>query len=93
MRLGRGLEIFISAKRGELASENTITYYNHWIKDFLRYVVEQGVLDWESISGEHIQSYLAMLSESRKARSSTVHDAYRAIKACNRYLYRHKDRL
>lgn len=91
MRLGRGLEIFLEAKRGELASENTITYYSHWVKDFLRYVVDNGVIEWEGIKEEHIHGYLAMLSESRKARSSTVHDAYRAIKACNRYLYKHKD--
>lgn len=89
MKLGRSLDLFLTAKRGELVSEKTISYYEHWTKDFFRYAVtEKGAYDWDSIKPEHIQAYLSMLSTERKVRSATVHDAYRAIKALNRWLFK-----
>ena len=89
MKLGRSLELFLTAKRGELVSEKTVAYYEYWTKDFFRYAVTvQGAYDWDSIRAEHIQSYLAMLGTERKVRSATVHDAYRAVKALNRWLFK-----
>jgi len=87
MMLGRSMDIFLLAKRGELVSENTIKYYAYWCKDFSRYVAELGVLDWQEVTAEHLQSYLYNeLLTNRKVRKVTVHDSYRAIKAWNRYL-------
>ena len=57
MRLGRSLDIFLLAKQGELVSENTITYYKHWCKDFSRYVASLDVLEWEEVTAEHLQAY------------------------------------
>ena len=86
MQYQRGLDLFLTAKKGELASEKTITYYEHWAKDFFRYAIDKGVYDWESIKSEHVQGYLTMLHEERKLKSASVHDSYRAIRAVNRWL-------
>ena len=73
MMLGRSLEIFLLAKRGELVSENTIKYYAYWCKDFSRYVAELGALDWKEVTAEHLQSYLYNeLLTNRKVRKVTV---------------------
>lgn len=91
MKLGRGLEVFLDSKRGELASDSTIKYYNHWVKDFLRYEAGNGVVSWEDIEASHIQAYFSMLKDVRKVKPSTIHDAYRAIRACDRFLYKRGD--
>lgn len=87
MKYLRGLELFLTAKRGGLASEKTIIYYEHWAKDFFRFAVDVGVYEWESVTAEHIQTYLSALREKRNLRSVTVHDSYRAIKAIDRWLF------
>lgn len=88
MQFQRGLDLFLTAKKGELASTKTITYYDHWLKDFFRYVIDNGVYEWESIKSENVQSYFVMLRTERNLRPSSVHDSYRALRAVNRWLFK-----
>lgn len=88
MQFQRGLDLFLTAKRGELASQKTITYYEHWARGFFRYAIDNGAYNWESVQAGQVQGYLSMLKEERKLKSASVHDCYRALRAINRWLFK-----
>lgn len=88
MKFKESLNLFLLAKKSEFLAEKTLTFYQQNIHAFCLYALDNDVLSFDEMSTELIQAYLVYLREERQQRSVSVNDAYKAIRAWIKYLYK-----
>ena len=91
------LELFVDAYIDVLTGDepvsvhtNTVMAYRNDLKQLCTYLGQQGIEEWEQVTGEHIERYLLVMRDTFAYRPTTIVRKLAAYKSFFRYLQQHE---
>ena len=87
------LELFVDAYIDALTGDepasvhiNTVMAYRNDLKQLCAYLHQQGIEEWERVTGEHLEHYLLVMRDTFDYRPTTIVRKLAAYKSFFRYL-------